>query len=730
MRDIMGNVTNEYARQVGRTQSSRFAPVAGGGFAVALLVLLQGCASTDGGGGQVALLASAVGENALGEQCRLNSEDGDGGAAQAVVGTTRYRLQCGTWESPSARVTRFESTQTLDVLASSSTARQRLDRLATCEPPRETTILDDVSAVAMDCALRDGGWPYQAVVARLEGAVYFAQSLPASFGATERAIGILSGYLGAEALPNDSAELRRLASRVNSSRYSAGDLASYRARLRLAQYYNFKGLYAEAEAQYRQLIELHESVLQNHPEGLAYLNASLGLQLSNQGRFAEADRVLRTASEQLQVASDDSASALADRAILVSYQAMHAANQRDNARALQLAREATALRREVAQAYGIDLSAATTISTIADVRAAQALRDIVQSLSVEAAMMLEAGQTGGAREVLDEALSRVDPQTATGRLWLAELRIQQARVAKEEGNLRGARDLLTEAIELQRRLYRNGATEARAEIELSTVLSDLGDGEGARGAFLRAFAIKAERGESLRQEDAEPYFQATLAAMRRSPSSRETLSLELFQVAQAVQGSVTAQTLTRTAARLATGDREISLLIRDLEAARRERDRAQQRLLRAEGDPESLPPLLDALETQLAEKLALVEGLERQVQAAAPRYNQLIDKPISVDDVLASLQPGEALLQVLLGEEKSLAFLADGDGVVAYEVPLGEAQVEQRVASLRAAFEINGSLPTFPVDEAHALYNDLLGPVGAAVGGVGPPHHGCPPARS
>ncbi|MGC1953251.1 MAG: CHAT domain-containing protein, partial [Gammaproteobacteria bacterium] len=233
----------------------------------------------------------------------------------------------------------------------------------------------------------------------------------------------------------------------------------------------------------------------------------------------------------------------------------------------------------------------------------------------------------------------------------------------------------------------------------------------ALDAFRTGFSVIEQHGGGLSLDEVWPFFQTALAESKRDPSQRQALFAEMFRVGQTVKGSITAETTALTAARLAASDQNVGVLIRQLQDARRQRDDLLEMLTAAEADSNVLAPQLTALEQQWQAQGNTIAGLERQVQAAAPRYNQLIDQPVSLDDVKSVLHPGEALVQVLVGTDHSMGFFVDADGIEAYQINLTEAEAKRLVAKLRAPFEAVDTLPEFPVQDAYALYQRLFEPV-------------------
>ena len=92
--------------------------------------------------------------------------------------------------------------------------------------------------------------------------------------------------------------------------------------------------------------------------GLGFINIHIALQLSNQERFLEADALFGQAENQLQDSLEPT-----DEATLVSYRAIHLANQRKDEAALSLARQATQSRRELAEDFGYTFPTARSKKT-------------------------------------------------------------------------------------------------------------------------------------------------------------------------------------------------------------------------------------------------------------------------------------------------------------------------------------------------------------------------------
>lgn len=691
-----------------------------------LLLSLAGCGSPASVRPEAAAGPLDVGRNLIGEDCRVSraatgGKGGDGGAV--------FEVRCGTWEQPSARIERLTAAEPVETLLVSSRWRQRLDAFAACAAPAGVDVMDDVPALALTCKTLRGGWPYQGLGLRAGDAVYLAETIPAAAPPLERAIALLAGRpLPSRDSPGLSRPLPDKAAGSGRSMYSAGDLDRFRQLLRRAQYFNFRGEHAAAETLYRQALDLQQDRLSSGYAGLAYVLMHLALELSNQERFAEAEALFVQAEQAEQGSFDRS-----EQARLIGYRAVHMANQRRSQRALELAREASSLRREISAgrmaASGRDFQAfdargatagSGNAAPLLDIGGndATAAGDLVQSLYLEGAMLLRQGDIDEADAVLAEALAVLQRESRVPRHWLLRCRVLQARILASRGRTAAAEALLTDSIAAQRKMAANSRTEAQAWLDLSRLQAAHGGRDQALRSFREAVAILEAGQFSLRLEDAMPFFALSLAEAAANPAGRSTTFAEMFRVGQLVRSPSTAQSIGLASARLAANDQESGRLIRELQDARRRVEALDQTLQQARADPAALALQLDALDQARQQAAADAAGLELSVQAAAPNYQYVIDAPVGSDEVRAALRPGETLLQVILGDKRSVGFIVTSDGVEAFPIDLSETEARQYVTQLRAPFDVIVGAP-YNVAKAHELYKRLFGRIESRLAGGG-----------
>ena len=686
-----------------------------------LSVALTACQATTRPADLPAFGAIAAGSNLLGEACRIERA-GDAGAGSADA---PFEIYCGAWEQPSARIVRViqPGAGSLDDLATQGDWRSRIDAFASCEPPQSAAVLGNVPALRLNCAMRRGGWSYQALVARIGDTAFLGDTIPATTPVLERSIALLAGRTAPEVVVG-ATSLGGPPSTGRTGLYSAGDLASYRELLHRAQYYNFQGQYPEAEKLYRKALTLQteRAVAEG---GLAYVVMSLALELSNQERFAEAAAFFAQAESLVPTSLDP-----ADEARLISYRAIDFANQKRSQRAQELAREASAERRRIANDFAPDAgigagtlaepaayaagSGAKPQSTNSRIvitgRGETAFGNVVQSKYLEAAMLVRQDHLDEASASLAEARNVFDADPRVPRRWLPQIQVLEATIAERRGDLSSAEGLLQDGVAGFRAQATGSRNEAVALLDLGRVDARLGRTASALQSFRTAFTMIREANDGVRFDEAWPFFELVLAEAARDPSAKQRLFAEMFSVGQLVRTTQTAQTIALASARLSSSDRQVGALIRELQDARRKRDAVNQTLAEARTDPATLAPQLQALEQRWHSLNETTADLERRVQAAAPRYNQIIDAPVPPETVFAALRHDEALYQVMLGRDHAVAFYVDADGIEAFSPDLDERTAATFTALLRAPFDDVVGAP-YSSDKAHDLYRRLFQPV-------------------
>ena len=117
--------------------------------------------------------------------------------------------------------------------------------------------------------------------------------------------------------------------------------------------------------------------------------------------------------------------------------------------------------------------------------------------------------------------------------------------------------------------------------------------------------------------------------------------------------------------------------------------------------------------------------IDERINGKYPEFSELVKpRPVTAVQVQQVLNPGEAVLQILLGRESSTVVLTKADGMYFSLVEnLGASAVAEIVEELRfsldfANFGQNGEFPEFDTDNAYTLYEKYFLPFAEQLEGV------------
>jgi CHAT domain-containing protein/tetratricopeptide (TPR) repeat protein len=194
---------------------------------------------------------------------------------------------------------------------------------------------------------------------------------------------------------------------------------------------------------------------------------------------------------------------------------------------------------------------------------------------------------------------------------------------------------------------------------------------------------------------------------------------EAFRMADLARGSSVQRALAAATSRLHPGDPALADLARSEQDLQREIGALSQSLdtlLAAGPIPEQEASIADMradLARLRAEHALALAALEERF----PDYAALLDpSPVGMAAIQALLRPGEALISVHVGADRSIVWALPAQGAPAFAVvPLAAGQLARSVQALRASLdpdvEAAGGPPDFPFDVGHQLYAGLLAPV-------------------
>jgi CHAT domain-containing protein len=707
---------------------------------VAGLTLLAGCATEPnayvaGAGQQKAL---ALGEDASGETCQQ----------QAAASGGAY-VYCGAWSQPSGRVRSSGAGGPNEImgLATAGTWRTGLDQRFNCAAPTSTSILGNNPAALLQCTQRVGGWAHVALVASVDGKVWYADGVLPALPVMERSIGVLSGRIKAEsaAQAEGGAADRLAAERLAARAFSSGDYGEYESLIVAADNANRAEDFVGAEKALRTALELQQKALPPGPGGgdnpnIAGTLISLALQVSNQHRDAEAEGLFQRAERLVGSAADETQSVR-----LLHYRGLAALNQGQYEQAITLLRQA-------ANGYTALLPS-----------------EILNAHPQPRTMGSGGFGTSRLSDVLPGPDTLTTPTTRTALLGLIEVRRQEAvvlrrlnRLAESDAALHAAEDLargnalrlpvidarLTRtaaALTAERGDFSDAASEfSRAATVFATALPD------SRPVAVTELLLAADLVRSGKAADAAgvchtatgqlrklqvgidakllaPCLDAFYAASQASPDSGQQQFAEMFEATQLVQGGITSQQIAQATARLAENKRDprVADAIRAREKVVAElEDLARQRNQIAETtEPGQTNAINAALAPELDKKIEAAQralaDADSTMQAASPNYGQLVQTVAAAKDVLGLLAPNEAFVQISLTDDGGWTFVLHNGAVHVAKVKGGTVRMAELVGKVRASIDPDApTLPTFDVAAAQEIYADTIAPLEADLAGA------------
>ncbi len=701
---------------------------------LAVLCLLAGCAkpppSAYVGGAASAAQGEGIslGANASGETCsQLPS-----GAEDTVD------VFCGSWQQPAARI-RADGSSADTTPMSAATAgswRETIDLRYVCNAPVPTSILGGEQAVVLQCTRRVGGWPQIAMVASVDGRIYQAYGILPTLPVIERSIGVLSGRTTATsaALPPSAADAL-LAPQLAAHAFSAGDVGEYERLMSLGARANLAENFAAAEIAYRAALALEQRKLgRDNPDTVTAL-MHLALQVSDQGRFTDADALFKQADALAPRASDKAAVAR-----LQHYRALHALNQGRNEQALTLLQSAesgyAALVPRDSLTPNVQLASVGGASDLAifpgqgltlDPTTQSALIGLIEARRYRAIVLRQLGRPTESAAAIASAESLARANHLSVPLVSARLSRTTATTEDVNGNVVAA----ASGLSFSRQNFTQIVPRTRPVAETALLQAGVAakQGDPSRTIELCRIGITLLRDLRSGTDPAllEPCLASFAAEAQHRSGERQRLLMEMFETAELAQDSLTSREIDEAAARLAANARDP----RVAEAIRRRQDTTdalaelyrQRDALAGRASPESMPsdaPIDPAaLDKKIAATQADLADADAALQAAAPNYAQLVQQVVPTADVLGALAPNEALAAITPTKNGGWVFLLR-DGTIDVAPMKGDAaSITDMVKRVRASIESpTGSLPQFDTRSAQGLYDATLAQVTTRLTGV------------
>jgi CHAT domain-containing protein len=507
------------------------------------------------------------------------------------------------------------------------------------------------------------------------------------------------------------------------ARVQAGTLDAAGARAE-AYARNNGGRFAES-AEFFENLAARDST---DPSALGEALANQGLQQSNLGNFAAADRLINRAASV-----SPSRDGVLQR-LIRNYRAINLLNQHRQAEALTLLATPMPPVAEDVETDQIREGLITPPLSLAINReslSGQEVASVGSGLTpAERAAILDAQGTEleglALREMnrLDEASAKLgnaearilavrDGRVRSARWLLSEIQVERAMIAEARGDRSGVASAFDAAIAALTDSFPQSPALMSVQARKAGYLMRSGDVAGARTLFdsIVAGAGSSTDSATALQGTMGPYFEL----LARDGSAESAAAM--FRAAQILQRPGVAQTQAILARQYSAGSDEGSALFRLAVARTRE-------ILREEGEIRRLEMLetrTAAQEAALTAGKASLESLRAdQVRLQAelgnyPRYKVLAPDMVQLSDLQAALRPGEGYYKMMLVGDGVFALLATKDGARTLKLATTPQALATDVTALRDSIVKieNGQAVTEPFDlnRARGVYLKLFGPV-------------------
>jgi CHAT domain-containing protein len=632
-----------------------------------------------------------LGRNLTGEECVLA-----GGAA-------RQGIFCGGVPTPAADIGAVEARKDPKGLLEDEGAMRGLAPGLSCTGPvRPLRMAAGVEAAMRGCAAGDG-WPRFVLAARRDRQMVFAAGHMTALDLAQRVAAERLGGAAAAPGAGDAGEVRRRIAELEQS--VGGSLALIGMldvgkvdRLRdLANGYNSLREYARAEDAWRQVLDAQERALGGQNPALGDTLAHLALNVANQQRFEEAERLFARAEPLTRRAADPD-----HYPRLLVYRGFFQELQGRLPQALELVAQSTKIRRERREA-----------------------RDaLAHSLYAEAALAMKTGDLARAERTVQEARLHFGAAYGAVSWWLAEAIELQAEIAKRANRFDDARRLNTQLIAMRETLFGPSRPLARAFAQAAEIEQAAGRPDTALAAW-RRMATTVLRDRRARAEadpnDFAAYVLAALRQGRADPGQEQALADEAFRASQAPRGGATAQAIGQMAARLAAATPELAALTRELQDAYGRLDQLRENLAAEMSKTlETRSAVTEAAtKRRIVEESAAIERLDQRLKREFPAYADLQSpEPASVAAVARLLAPGEALVSMMVSDQGTIVFLLRDGRVKAHAVGLSRNALDTVVRELRQGIDFSRGEVDFDLELSYRLYRALLEPLEADLAGV------------
>lgn len=573
------------------------------------------------------------------------------------------------------------------------------------------------------CAWRDGNLAYTLVRADRGKTSYFAEG----FAAYDSALSLaLRSIIADELVPGT----------VEIATTSIGDPAAF-ARVQaltlapdeaLAEGYrrNNSGDYAQAAEFFETLQQRFTDPEQSNLKPEEFLS-NRALQLSNLGKFAEADSLFAQARA---LGSDDQI----QQRLLRNFEAIHLINRRRfgdaiirldvPVRAVRTSAEALRSERRITTQISDRINrsddASGMLAFVDDLQLTDEERAYIidaQALQLRATALRLQGNNTQARNALVQSLRDIISIREGRVVSIIRLRAQMmaelALVDEALGDYGSARSWLNGALELLQMQYPETSIVNAVRARLASFELRRGNSDEAQRLYRQVVTSSLGQREALTGfgNQLAPYFDLLVSKMAAEPA----LASDFFDATQILIRPGVAETQAILARELSGGEGEASRLFRQSLNLSRSIERSRIRLsaLERAQTPESAA-MITSLSAELVELEAAQQGVLVRL-AEFPQYRAAAAPAMTLAELQAGLGPDEAFVKLAEVGGREFVFYTDANNAVGYAANLDADEMAARVDKIRDSISLfeNGQYITLPFDAttARALYRDLFGPI-------------------
>lgn len=471
--------------------------------------------------------------------------------------------------------------------------------------------------------------------------------------------------------------------------------------------------YALAETHLREALDLQARLFADDEGAIADLLMDLAVVVAKQGKFDEAEALLRRAG---QIVDKSLRGDL--RARLAGYRARALALSGKFGQGLAEASLSVVEWRRLSRPDEVVATAFPSGTASAGEDATDvAASELAMALNIEAALMLRNGDPASAMVRASEALVTLGRSALAPPGWRSDILAILGEASGKLGRLSAAEKYFQAAIAERTSVFGEGSGLLRLWLALGRAYQAEGMLTNSIIAFRKALNIASglpRNASPLSDQDLVPFADSVLdyAKTVSDEGERQGLYSELFTAFQLARSPDRERTSGLAASALFAQSPDLAALQKKIDDAllllssTRAKLAKQQALLPQQQDASAQAALISAVKGQSAQ----IDDLKSVLSKKYPDYQSLVQPQINnLDDVRARLQPDEAVAMFLMGSDRSYLLLVRRGGLRLSPISAGKSELSAAVRRIRRGLEIEGrAVGEFDLDASYQLYSLLF----------------------